>query len=180
MLKTAISCTSSKAFIASMFPSSHCRHTHTHNVLGYADLLPWFRRAQEHCVLCGLLLGWEAIRIGRVTTRCFILMAAAPCIAIMPMLKAPSSHVAEVMICHQSIIIKACIMLLPGAGVACIDKMGESFTTASGSRADKSVIIWTSKAEGILRYSHNDAVRPPMDRESSNMFRYDVATDVSV
>ncbi|XP_034942292.1 intraflagellar transport protein 122 homolog [Chelonus insularis] len=38
----------------------------------------------------------------------------------------------------------------------CYAKDGKKF--ASGS-ADKSVIIWTSKLEGILKYSHNDSVQ---------------------
>ncbi|XP_050737940.1 intraflagellar transport protein 122 homolog [Eriocheir sinensis] len=38
----------------------------------------------------------------------------------------------------------------------CYSKDGKRF--ASGS-ADKSVIIWTSKLEGILKYSHNDAIQ---------------------
>ncbi len=32
------------------------------------------------------------------------------------------------------------------------------FRFASGG-ADKCVIIWTSKLEGILKYSHNDAIQ---------------------
>ncbi|KAK3882424.1 hypothetical protein Pcinc_013198 [Petrolisthes cinctipes] len=38
----------------------------------------------------------------------------------------------------------------------CYSRDGKRF--ASGS-ADKSVIIWTSKLEGILKYSHNDAIQ---------------------
>ena len=41
--------------------------------------------------------------------------------------------------------------------VYCVDYSSDGKRFASGG-ADKSVIIWTSKAEGILRYSHNDAV----------------------
>lgn len=42
--------------------------------------------------------------------------------------------------------------------VYCVAYAADGKRFASGG-ADKSVIIWTSKAEGILRYSHNDAVQ---------------------
>ncbi|QQP35694.1 Uncharacterized protein FKW44_023984, partial [Caligus rogercresseyi] len=42
--------------------------------------------------------------------------------------------------------------------VYCVDyaKDGKRFASGSG---DKSVIIWTEKLEGILKYSHNDAIQ---------------------
>ncbi|XP_014288077.1 intraflagellar transport protein 122 homolog isoform X2 [Halyomorpha halys] len=42
--------------------------------------------------------------------------------------------------------------------VYCVDYGKDGKRFASGS-ADKNVIIWTSKLEGILRYNHNDAVQ---------------------
>ena len=38
------------------------------------------------------------------------------------------------------------------------------FRFASGG-ADKCVIVWTSKLEGILKYSHNDAIQVRRERE---------------
>ncbi|KAK1161520.1 hypothetical protein AOXY_G19089 [Acipenser oxyrinchus oxyrinchus] len=42
--------------------------------------------------------------------------------------------------------------------VYCVDYAKDGKRFASGS-ADKSIIIWTSKLEGILRYTHNDSIQ---------------------
>ncbi len=42
--------------------------------------------------------------------------------------------------------------------VYCVAYSRDSKRFASGS-ADKSIIIWTSKCEGILKYSHNDSIQ---------------------
>ena len=42
--------------------------------------------------------------------------------------------------------------------VYCVNYARDGKRFASGG-ADKCVIIWTSKLEGILKYSHNDAVQ---------------------
>ncbi|TWW56863.1 Intraflagellar transport protein 122 -like protein WD repeat-containing protein 10 [Takifugu flavidus] len=42
--------------------------------------------------------------------------------------------------------------------VYCVDYAKDGKQFASGS-ADKSVIIWTSKLQGILRYTHNDSIQ---------------------
>ena len=42
--------------------------------------------------------------------------------------------------------------------VYCVSYAKDGKRFASGG-ADKCVIIWTSKLEGILKYSHNDAIQ---------------------
>ena len=42
--------------------------------------------------------------------------------------------------------------------VYCVTYSRDNKRFASGS-ADKTIIIWTSKCEGILKYSHNDSIQ---------------------
>jgi hypothetical protein len=48
----------------------------------------------------------------------------------------------------------------PDTTLAPLDDVASTIRQALASgAADKTIIIWTSKAEGILKYSHNDAIQ---------------------
>ena len=57
---------------------------------------------------------------------------------------------------------RSVLILFPSIGhkdnVYCVAYARDGKRFASGG-ADKCVIIWTSKLEGILKYSHNDAIQ---------------------
>ncbi len=50
---------------------------------------------------------------------------------------------------------------------------------ASGG-ADKTVIVWTSKAEGILKYTHNDSIQCLAYNPVSQQLASATATDVGL